>query len=563
MAIKLGELLVNEGLITTEQLEEALAHQKQHGGKLGSVLDELGIIKESEITGLLSRQYGIPSIDLEQVEIDPKAVLKVPAETAQKYQVFPIAVKGSNLTIAMVDPTNITALDDIKFLTDCNVEAVLASETAVRQAIAKHFGATQTAEISQKSDKLAETETQEPEAVDIDLDTLEKSTEDPPIVKLCNLILTDALRRRASEIHIESYEREYRVRFRIDGMLEPVMNPPMPMRDAITRRFKLMARLDGTERNIPQRSGIRIRSSTEGKTREAYFSVSILPTLWGEKIFLRVTDTEGMSLNLGELGFEPESLQRFDKALRAPGLVLVVGPMESGKTTTVYSALNRYNVDAVNIVTVEETIEYHLDGVNQVPASKSEYPGTIGATLSEHPHILMVDPISDPETATAAMNAALQGPLVLSTINANDTVTCIQRLAGLGVSLNLIAASLQCICAQKLVRKICNECRSPIDTAESEQREMGFRSGEAENLQFYKGLGCSACGDSGYRGRTGLFEVLPVNDEIRDAIVRGLGVHEIRRVALASGLMTLRASGLNKIRQGITTADEAFRENLT
>jgi type IV pilus assembly protein PilB len=559
MAIKLGELLVKEGLITDEQLEEALAHQKQHGGVLGSVLDQLGIIKESEITGLLSRQYGIPSVDLGQVEIDPEAVQKVPAETAQKYQILPIALEGSNLTIAMVDPTNVSALDDIKFLTGCKVEAVLASETAVQEAIEKHHESTASAQIQ---DEIPESESRELDAVEIDLDELGESKENTAAIKTCNLILTDAIRRNASEIHIESYEREYRVRYRIDGILVRVVNPPKRLRKEITRRFKLMARLDESEKQVPQRSGIRVRFLSEGKTLKAYFSISILPTVGGEKIFLRVNDTERVNLNLDELGFEPESLQRFDKALRAPGLVLVAGPMGSGKTTTVYSALERYNVREVNIVTVDEHNEYHLDGINQMQVQQSDYPGAVRAALSENPQILAVGQITDRETADVTMKAALQGPLVLSTMNANDTVTCIQRLASFDVSLNLIAASLQCICAQKLIRRICKDCRSPLETTEGKLREEGFRAGEAENIQLYEGRGCKTCEQSGYHGRVGLFEVLTVNDEIRDAVVRGLGIHEIRRIALGSGLMTLRESGLHKIRQGMTTTDEAFHDYL-
>jgi type IV pilus assembly protein PilB len=463
----------------------------------------------------------------------------------------------------MVDPTNVSALEDIKFLTGFNVEPVLASETAVEQAIEKYYGLLREHQIRKAMDKLVTADDRELEVVEIDLNELEKSTEEPPEVKLCNSILTDAIRRNASEIHIESYEREYRVRFRIDDILESVMHPPMRLRDAITRRFKFMARLAGAEEHIPQKSGIRIRMQSRGNTREVYYSFSTLPTVWGEKIFMRVIDEERTSPNLFELGFEPESLQRFDQALLARGLVLLAGPMGSGKTTTLFSAINRYNVPEANVVTIEETIGYHLEGVNQVQVQHTDLPKAIAAALAENPQILAVGQISRAETADAAMKAALQGPLVLSTINANDTVTCIQRLASFDVSLNLIASSLRCICAQKLVRKICNKCRSPLETAESDFSEMGFRAGEAENIQFYRGLGCETCGQSGYHGRTGLFEVLTITDEIRDAIVKGLGAHEIRRIALGSGLITLRESGLHKVRDGITTAEEAFRHHLT
>jgi type IV pilus assembly protein PilB len=571
MPIKLGELLVKENLISPQQLQDALTYQKQHGGKLGFNLVKLGFIKDEEITALLSKQYGVPSINLSRFEIDPSVIKLVPAETSQKYQIIPLSRAGANLTIAMVDPTNVFAMDDIKFMTGYNVEPVVASETAIMEAIEKYYGSMHSLQIKEELDKLVEAETAEDvevleEAEDIDLDELERSTEDAPVVKLCNLILTDALRRGASDIHIEPYEREFRVRFRIDGVLYVVMNPPMRLREAITSRLKIMAKLDIAEKRLPQDGRIKIRMNSGGKMRELDFRVSTLPTLFGEKVVLRLLDKENLMLDMTKLGFETLSLKHFEEAILKPwGMVLVTGPTGSGKTNTLYSAISRLNTPETNIMTAEDPVEFNLVGINQVQMKESiglNFAAALRSFLRQDPNIVLVGEIRDFETAEIAVKAALTGHLVLSTLHTNDAPSTINRLMNMGIEPFLVATSVHLICAQRLVRRICKECRAAVELPPQALIDIGFTPEDAKDVTVYKGKGCSNCNNTGYKGRVGLYEVMECSEELRQLVLEGASAIELKRAAMEDGMVTLRGSGLHKIRDGVTTIEEVVRETV-
>ncbi len=570
MPIKLGELLVKENLISPQQLQEALTYQKQHGGKLGYNLVKLGFVKDEEITGLLSRQYGVPAINLARFESDPSVIKLVPAETAQKYQIIPLSRAGANLTIAMVDPTNVFAMDDIKFMTGYNVEPVVASETAIMDSIDKYYGSAHSLQLREVMSELAETDAGDVEVLeetsDIDLEELERSSEEAPVVKLCNLILTDALRRGASDIHIEPYEREFRVRFRIDGVLYVVMNPPMKLRDAITSRLKIMAKLDISEKRLPQDGRIKIRMNSNGKMRELDYRVSTLPTLFGEKVVLRLLDKENLMLDMTKLGFEVASLKHFEEAILKPwGMVLVTGPTGSGKTNTLYSEISRLNTPETNIMTAEDPVEFNLVGINQVQMKESiglNFAAALRSFLRQDPNIVLVGEIRDFETAEIAVKAALTGHLVLSTLHTNDAPSTINRLMNMGIEPFLVATSVHLICAQRLVRKICKECRGPMEVPPQALIDVGFEPDEAKNLTIFKGKGCTTCNNTGYKGRLGLYEVLECTDEIRQMVLEGASSMEIKKQAVEEGMLTLRRSGLQKIADGMTTIDEVVRETV-
>ncbi|MGH9323048.1 MAG: type IV-A pilus assembly ATPase PilB [Vicinamibacteria bacterium] len=572
MPIKLGELLVKENLVTPQQLQEALQYQKQHGGKLGFNLVKLGFVKDEEITQLLSRQYGVPSINLARFEIDPSVIKLVPAETAQKYQIIPLSRAGANLTIAMVDPTNVFAMDDIKFMTGYNVEPVVASETAIMESIEKYYGSVHSLQIKEEMDKLVETDdfNEDVEVLeegdDIDLVELEKGTEEAPVVKLCNLVLTDALRRGASDIHIEPYEREFRVRFRIDGILYVVMNPPMKLRDAIISRIKIMARLDISERRLPQDGRIKIRMNNQGKLRELDYRVSTLPTLFGEKVVLRLLDKENLMLDMTKLGFEVSSLKKFEEAIFKPwGMALVTGPTGSGKTNTLYSAISQLNTPETNIMTAEDPVEFNLAGVNQVQMKESiglNFAAALRSFLRQDPNIILVGEIRDFETAEIAVKAALTGHLVLSTLHTNDAPSTINRLMNMGIEPFLVATSVHLICAQRLVRRVCRECKTPIEVPPQGFIDAGFAPEEAKDITAYKGRGCNLCNNTGYKGRVGLYEVLELTDDIRQLILEGASAIELKQKAIEEGMVSLRRSGLTKVRDGVTTLEEVVRETV-
>jgi len=570
---RLGEILVKEQLVSQEQLQKALEYQKANGGRLGAALVKLGFITDDEITGVLSRQYGVPAINLSYYEVDPAVIKLVPQDTAVRYQVVPLSRVGSTLTIAMVDPTNVFAMDDIKFMTGLNVEPVVASETAINEAIGKFYGASAGIVPEQSiEDVMAELGAADANVEEVQEETelsaaeLEHAAEEAPVIKLVNLILTEAVGRGASDIHIEPYEREFRVRFRVDGLLQPIMTPPLKLKDALTSRIKIMAKLDISEKRLPQDGRIMLRFMKDGRKKELDYRVSCLPTLHGEKIVLRLLDKENLRLDMTKLGFESESLQKFEKAILKPyGMVLVTGPTGSGKTNTLYSSISRLNTTDTNIMTAEDPVEFQLPGINQVQMKEQiglNFATALRSFLRQDPNIILVGEVRDFETAEIAVKAALTGHLVLSTLHTNDAPSTISRLMNMGIEPFLVATSVHLICAQRLVRRICNDCKEESKLPPQALIDIGFTPEEAKTTKVCKGKGCDRCNNSGYKGRTGLYEVMEINDEVRELILVGASALELKKKAIEQGMLTLRRSGLIKIGQGITTIEEVVRESV-
>ncbi len=590
MPVRIGELLLKEKRITPAQLQEALAYQKGHGGKLGFNLVKLGFVKDEEITALLSKQYGVPSINLTQFEIDPGIIKLIPAETAHKYQIVPLSRAGATLTIAMTDPTNVFAMDDIKFMTGYNVEPVVASETAVLEAIQRYYAAP-TTRPSRDSPQQSTSESmsmssassldminkalEESAAVvdedvevlqeleQIDVASLERQGGEAPVIRLVNLMLMSAIQKGASDIHIEPYEKEFRVRFRIDGILYNVMAPPMKFRDAITSRLKIMAKLDIAEKRLPQDGRIKIRFADNGATKEIDFRVSCLPTLFGEKIVMRLLDKDKLMLDMTKLGFETVSLKKLEAAIAKPwGLVLVTGPTGSGKTNTLYSSIAKINTTETNIMTAEDPVEFNLVGVNQVQVRENiglNFAAALRSFLRQDPNIILVGEIRDFETAEIAVKAALTGHLVLSTLHTNDAPSTINRLMNMGIEPFLVASSVNLICAQRLVRRICANCKIEEPHAAEALVAAGFTPDEAQTVIPKKGSGCEKCNNTGYKGRVGLYEVMEIAEELRELILVGASGLELRRKAVEEGMITLRRSGLHKVMEGVTTIEEVAR----
>jgi type IV pilus assembly protein PilB len=573
MSVRLGEILVKESLITQEQLQKALDFQRANGGKLGSCLTKMGFITDDDITGVLSRQYGVPSINLRFYEIDPIIIKLIPQDTAQRYQVIPLSRVGSVLTIAMTDPTNVFAMDDIKFMTGFNVEPVVASESAIGDAISRFYGAgsggTNQEEISNLMKDLVEDDQElelAAEEAEMDAASLEKAAEEAPIIKLVNLILTDSVKRGASDIHIEPYETEMRVRFRIDGQLQKVMSPPMRLKDAITSRLKIMAKLDIAEKRLPQDGRIMIKYKADGKRKELDFRVSTVPTLYGEKIVMRLLDKENLRLDMTKLGFEQASLDKFERNILKPyGMVLVTGPTGSGKTNTLYSSVSTLNKIDTNIMTAEDPVEFQLAGVNQVQMKEQiglNFAAALRAFLRQDPNIILVGEIRDFETAEIGVKAALTGHLVLSTLHTNDAPSTVSRLMNMGIEPFLVATSVNLICAQRLVRRICVNCKEQLEVPEQALLDAGYTEEEVKTVKIYHGKGCTTCNKGGYKGRTGLYEVMEVTDELRELILVGASALELKKKAVELGMITLRRSGLTKIAAGQTTMEEVLRETV-
>ena len=588
MPVRIGELLLKEKRITPEQLQDALNYQRTTGGKLGANLVKLGIVKDDDITALLSKQYGVPSIALHEFEIDPAVIKLVPAETARKYQIMPLSRAGATLTIAMADPTNVFAMDDVKFMTGYNVDPVVASEIALLDSIDKYYGvAAQAAakaaanaappgesalEVAQRalddmptvraSDDVEVIE----ELEEISAETLARQGEEAPVIKLVNVLLMSAISKGASDIHIEPYEKEYRIRYRVDGLLYNIMSPPLKMRDAITSRIKIMAKLDIAEKRLPQDGRIKIRFTDNGTPKDIDFRVSCLPTLFGEKIVMRLLDKSKLMLDMTKLGFEDESLQKLDTAINKPwGMVLVTGPTGSGKTNTLYSSISKINTIETNIMTAEDPVEFNLLGVNQVQVRENiglNFAAALRSFLRQDPNIILVGEIRDFETAEIAVKAALTGHLVLSTLHTNDAPSTINRLMNMGIEPFLVASSLNLVCAQRLVRRVCTNCQVEDPVAPQALEQMGFPSEDAKTLTPVKGTGCDKCNKTGYKGRVGLYEVMEITDELRELILVGASSLELRRKAIEDGMITLRGSGLRKVKQGVTTLEEVLRETV-
>jgi type IV pilus assembly protein PilB len=570
MSVRLGELLIKANLISQDQLKEALKHQKEKGAKLGETLINLGFVSEEDITECLSQQFGVPSINLAHFDIDPSVIKLIPPDVARKYNILPVNKTGATITIAMADPTNVFAMDDIKFMTGYNVEPVVASELGIKNSIDNYYGSTASLELKKVMEDLQTTEQSDLEVLEeeeeLDVAALADASEEAPVVKLVNLILSDAIKRGASDIHIEPYEKEYRVRFRIDGILYEIMNPPLKLRDAITSRLKILAKLDISEKRLPQDGRIKLKMKLNEKNKELDFRVSILPTLFGEKIVMRLLDKDNLRLDLTKLGFEQESLAKFEEAIFKPwGMVLVTGPTGSGKTNTLYSALSKVNSPEVNIMTAEDPVEFNLPGINQVQMKEQiglNFAATLRSFLRQDPNIILVGEIRDFETAEIAIKAALTGHLVLSTLHTNDAPSTINRLMNMGIEPFLVATSVLLIAAQRLVRRICASCKEEVDMQPQALLNLGYKKDEVGTFKVFKGRGCDKCNNTGYKGRVGLIEVLNVDDEMRDLILSGASAIELKRLAAERGMISLRRSGLYKIKEGITTIEEVVRETV-
>ncbi|MBP9663402.1 MAG: type IV-A pilus assembly ATPase PilB [Pyrinomonadaceae bacterium] len=611
MSAKLGEILVRENLITSAQLKETLEYQRANGGRLGSNLVKLGYISDDVVTAVLSRQYGVPSINLDLFQIETEVIKLISEDVAIKYSVLPISKVGATLTLAMADPTNVFAMDDIKFMTGLNVEPVIASETSIQLAIAKYYSGSSEIDIfdaafaieAEKaatngtnglhlnggaavvtSDRLVAAdldvsldrfqfdnhEGEDLELVEendeIDLAALARASEDAPVVRLVNVLLVDSLRRGASDIHVEPYEKDFRIRFRIDGVLYDVMHPPLKIRDPLISRLKIMSKLDISEKRLPQDGRIKIKVKVDSRSRELDFRVSTLPTLFGEKVVLRLLDKDKLMLDMTKLGFEPESLDKFKRAIANPyGMVLVTGPTGSGKTNTLYSALQSLNTSETNIMTAEDPVEFNLQGINQVQMKEQiglNFAAALRSFLRQDPNIVLVGEIRDFETAEIAIKAALTGHLVLSTLHTNDAPSTVSRLVNMGIEPFLVATSVNIIQAQRLIRRICSECKEDYHVPVEGLVEIGFSKDEAASLKLYKGRGCATCNNTGFKGRVGLYEVMEITDELRELIIIGASAMELRRKAIEVGMITLRESGLCKIREGITTIEEVVKETV-
>jgi len=566
---RLGDLLVREGLINQEQLQRALADQKGSNEKLGSILVRLDFINEDQLIDFLSKQYGIPSITLTQLDVDSEVVKLVPAQIARKYEVLPIKRSGNQLTLAMADPTNVFAVDDVGFMTNLQVVPVVASQGAIRKAIDRLYEA-QTGGIadviSEMDTALADVEVVEGEDENwakADIFELKESADEPPVVRLVNMILVDAIRRGASDIHLEPYEKVFRVRFRIDGVLHEIMTPPKRLEAALTSRVKIMASLDIAERRLPQDGRIKLRYNQ----REIDFRVSTLPTIFGEKTVMRILDKDSLQLDLAMLGFDAWSLEQFTRAIHQPyGMILITGPTGSGKTTTLYSAIHTINSPDVNIMTAEDPVEYNLKGVNQVQVNEGigrTFAAALRSFLRQDPDIILVGETRDLETAQIGIRAALTGHLVLTTLHTNDCPSTVARLLDMGIPPFLVSSALTVILAQRLGRKVCKDCKQPYDADEESLVPYGHVPQGLGAVQFYKGKGCHTCSFTGMKGRVAIYEVMPITDELREMILRNAPTAEIRELALSQGMKTLRQNALQKVLDGVTTIEEVLRVTVS
>ena len=565
MPEKLGELLVRNSAISNQQLAKALEDQKASGGRLGESLIKLGFIKEIDLVSFLSKQYGMPSVNLTEIAILPEVIKIIPTDVAIKYQVIPVSLRDSTLIVAMVDPSNIFAIDDIKFLTGYRIEALVAPESSMKQALDMHYGTTKGLDtllegmVTEGVEYIGEEET-------VNISNLKEASEDAPVIKLVNAILTDAIKKRASDIHVEPYEKSFRVRFRMDGTLYEMMKPPLKMKNAMISRLKIMARLDIAERRLPQDGRIKLKM---GKDTEMDFRVSVLPTLFGEKVVLRLLDKSNLQLDMTKLGFMDQQLGHFREAIYRPfGIVLVTGPTGSGKTTTLYSALSELNKTTENISTAEDPVEFNLAGINQVQIHEEiglTFANALRSFLRQDPDIILVGEIRDFETAEIAIKAALTGHLVLSTLHTNDAPSTVNRLLNMGIEPFLVSSATNLILAQRLVRKICQECKEPVTITPESFVKLGVQKEEYEqykDITFYKGKGCDICNNTGYKGRLALYEVMPISEPIKELILQGASAMDIKREAIRQGLQTLRRSGISKLLGGVTSLEEVLKTTV-
>ncbi|MEE8475999.1 MAG: type IV-A pilus assembly ATPase PilB [Myxococcota bacterium] len=557
---RIGELLVKQNMLTADQLRQARDETRTKGGRLGAQITELGFLDEADLTDFVAKQYGVPSINIDEFEIESAVIQLIPEDVATKHTVIPVNRAGSTLILATSDPSNIYALDDIKFLTGYNIQAVVASEEAIRRAIDKYYDQSTSLE-----DVMGDFDDSDIDLVqgedELDIADLARASEDAPVVKLVNLILTDAVKKEASDIHVEPYEKSFRVRYRIDGVLYEAMKPPMKLRNAIISRIKIMSELDIAERRLPQDGRIKLKM---GRGREMDFRVSILPTLFGEKTVMRLLDKSNLQLDMTKLGFEQGQLDIFQDSIHQPyGMVLVTGPTGSGKTTTLYSALSELNQTTDNVSTAEDPVEFNLAGINQVQMHDDiglNFAAALRSFLRQDPDIIMVGEIRDFETAEIAVKAALTGHMVLSTLHTNDAPSTVNRLLNMGIEPFLVASSVNCIVAQRLARRVCSECieNDPEVTSEA-LIEAGMQEEIAKATVPVLGKGCRVCSNTGYKGRVAVYEVMQIKEELKEFVLNGASALELKREAIRLGMKTLRQCALSKLAEGGTTLSEVVR----
>lgn len=563
---KLGEILVRENMITPQQFQTALKEAKERNIRIGEALTSLGIVKDSEMLQFLARTYKLPSVNLDKVKLEPEVVRSVPVDVAQKYKLIPIKRKGPNLMIAMSDPTNLTAIDEVNFLTGYTVEPVVALEHQIEKAIEEYYGVKEEGgrvEVGREefeeifSEEVGEIEVVGEEAEE-EIDELEREARQAPVVKFVNKLFVDAVRMKASDIHIEPYEKEIRVRFRVDGVLQEIVKPPLKMKNPIISRVKILSHLDIAEKRRPQDG--RIKMKIDGN--DVDMRVSVLPTVFGEKVVIRLLDKSNLQLDMTKLGFEEDQLGDFKEAISKPyGMVLVTGPTGSGKTTTLYSALTELNRVEVNISTAEDPVEYNLPGINQVHIREEvglTFAAALRSFLRQDPDIIMVGEIRDYETGEIAIKAALTGHLVLSTLHTNDAPSTVTRLLNMGIEPFLITASLNAVVAQRLCRKICQHCKEPDKVSKKALIDMGMSPEETENLVVYKGVGCDKC-NKGYKGRIAVYEVMPLYEDLKELVLNNASALELKKAAISLGMKTLRRSALNKLKAGVIDVKELLR----
>jgi len=555
---KIGAILLSENLITQEQLEKALEVQKKEGGRLGSILIKLGFVDEKKIAEFLSKQYNVPYVDLSTVHVEPKVLNLIPKDLCKKFLVVPFDREGQTIKVAIADPSNVYALEELRFVSGFNVRPYVAVESSIREFLDKQAESEEKVLAEFESIDISDLEFEEAEE-EVNLTELKKEVEDAPIVKLVNYILTEAVKRGASDIHVEPYEKDFRVRFRVDGVMHEFIRPPKNIKDALISRLKILAELDIAERRLPQDGRIKIKIGDKAIDMR----VSTLPVLYGEKVVLRILDKSNLQLDLEKLGFEPNSLKVFLKGIESPyGMVLVTGPTGSGKSTTLYSALSRLNKEDTNIMTAEDPVEYNIFGINQVQMKEEiglNFAAALRSFLRQDPDIIMVGEIRDYETAEIAIKAALTGHLVLSTLHTNDAPSTINRLLNMGIEPFLVASSTVVILAQRLARKICKNCAEKVKLSQEALLTVGFKKEELNTFTPYRGKGCDACNGTGYKGRVALYEVMGVTDSIKELILRGATASEIKEQAVKDGMLTLRRSGLEKVKTGLTSIEEVVR----
>lgn len=562
---RLGEILVKNNLVTREQLGKALEEQKLNGNqvRLGTILIKQNLITEEELTSFLSRQYGVPAVNLSEYEIEPSVIKLIAQDVVQKYQLIPVNRAGATLIIAVSDPSNLFAIEDIKFMTGYNIEMVVASDRDIKSAIDKYYD-----QSSSLADVMGDLDIDDLEVIgevdEVDVGSLQKATEDAPVVKMVNAILQDAIRKKASDIHIEPYEKMFRVRFRIDGVLYEIMKPPLKLKNAITSRIKIMAELDIAERRLPQDGRIKIKL---GGGKDMDFRVSVLPTLFGEKICMRLLDKGNLQTDLTKLGYEPDALKHFQHEIHKPfGMVLVTGPTGSGKTVSLYSALAELNKISENICTAEDPVEFNFAGINQVQMHEDiglNFAAALRSFLRQDPDIIMIGEIRDFETAEIGVKAALTGHLVLSTLHTNDAPATVSRLLNMGIEPFLVASAVNLITAQRLARRVCAECKEPEDIPVQALIDAGVPPDEAPSYVCMRGKGCGTCNNTGYKGRVGFYQVMPMLEELRELILNGANTAEIKRESMRLGIKTMRQSGLTKIKEGVTSFEEVLRVTVS